>query len=318
MSLETKIPKITLLETVLKEVLACPQCRGTLTRDLHREALRCAACAAEFPLVEGIPVFTRGSLGLQEDERRFRDKAAQEQLSQKGQNLRAVAGRHHCIPVMEKHARSFLNRFSKQDWILDIGTGYAWPWAETAGGPLILGIDLSLGNLLLAKQLLEESAPVLLLCADASRLPLRDGVISGVWSAQAFQHFPEPVFRNMQGELDRVLKPQFLLESHHLHPALLYRLLCKLRGRPLHLRGRCGPFETNRLSLSEWQARWAGFREGRSEISCGYSELFFHPEMGLRPRPYPVELERWLASHAPALAGVIARQGILHVETAFS
>jgi len=307
-----------LLETALREVLACPECRGALARGPGGETVRCAGCAAEFPLVEGIPVFTRGSPGPQEDERSFRDNLAREELRRGTRDLRAVAGLHHCIPAMQKHAGSFRNRFSTQDWILDIGTGYAWPWTGTAGAAMVIGIDLSLGNLRLAKRLLGESDPVLLLCADAGRLPLRDGVVSGVWSAQAFQLLPEPVFQKMQGELDRVLKPRFLLEAHHLHPAPLYRLLCRLRGKRLHLRGRCGPFETNRLSLSEWRSRWASFRKGRIEMSYGYSELFFHPEMGLRPRPYPVALERWLASHAPALAGIIARQGILRVETARS
>ena len=307
-----------LLETALREVLACPECRGTLARGPRGETLRCTACAAEFPLVEGIPVFTRGSPGPQEDERLFRDRLAQEELRGGTQNLRAVAGEHHCIPVMGKYAASFRSRFSTRDWILDIGTGYAWPWAGTPGGPPVIGIDLSLGNLLLAKRLLGKSDPVLLLCADASRLPLRGGMISGVWSVQAFQLFPELVFRKMQEELDRVLKPRFLLESHHLHPAPLYRILYRLRGKRLHLRGRCGPFETNRLTLYEWRSRWASFRKGTLEITGGYSELFFHPEMGLRPRPYPVGLERWLASRVPALAGTIARQGILRVETAHS
>ena len=218
--------------------------------------------------------------------------------------------------MMGRHAGSFRNRFSGQDWILDIGTGYSWPWQEAAGGPPVIGIDLSLGNLLLAKRLLGQSSPVLLLCADASRLPLRDEVISGVWSAQAFQLFPDPVFSKMQRELDRVLKARFLLESHHLHPSPMYHALYRMRGKRLHVRGRCGPFETCRLTLPEWSGRWSSFRNGKVRITGGYSELFFHPEMGIRPRPYPMRLEQWLASRVPALAGIIARQGILRVETA--
>ena len=310
--------RLELLKNALQEILACPECRSRLDLNPTGESLRCIGCASEFPMVEGIPNFMRRSSGPQEEEKRFRNAAANDQLRRGTQDLLGVAGRHHCLSVMAAHTRSFRKQFSMNKWLLDIGTGYAWPWMDDSEGAPILAIDISMGNLLLAKRLLGESSSVVLLCADAARLPLADGTISGVWSAQTFQHFPEPTFRQAQGELDRVLKEVFLLEFHHLHPAPLYRILCRLRGRQLHLKGRCGPFETNRFSLFEWRARWAGFREGQPEISCAYSELFFHPEMGLRPRPYPVGLERWIVSHVPALAGMIARQGVLRVETALS
>ncbi len=305
---------MSLLETALKGILACPECRGQLALVPTGKSLRCGGCAAETPLVEGIPVFTRGDPGPQEEEKRFRDAAAKNQLGLPGPDLLETAGRHHCLPVMAAHARSFRKRFSERDWILDIGTGYAWPWREVTEAPWVIGIDFSLGNLLLAKRLLEGSDTVLLLCADAARLPLAAGTMAGAWSAQAFQHFPDPIFRQAQKELDRVLRKDFLLEFHHLHPALLYRVLCKLRGKPLHRRGRCGPFETNRLSLAEWRSRWSSFRQERSKVSCGYSELFFHPELGMRPHPYPLGLERMLTARVPALAGMIARQGVLRVE----
>ena len=300
------------------EVLACPKCRGRFVTGSSGESLSCVGCAAEFPITEGIPDFTQRGSHPQEEERRFRDEAAQKQMNQAAQDLLQAAGRHHCLPAMEERARSFRRRFSNQEWLLDIGTGYAWPWRQDLEGASVIAIDLSMGNLLLAKRLLGESRSVLLLCADAARLPLANGAISGVWSTQAFQHFPEPTFRQTQRELDRVLGPEFKMEFHHLHPAALYQGLWKLCGKRLHLRGRSGPFETNRLSLAEWRSRWASFRDGRFQISCGYSELFFHPELGFRPRPYPLRLERLLTSRVPVLAGVIARQGVLRVEADLS
>ena len=303
-----------LLEKALKEFLACPVCRSRLEWGPERRSLRCSGCAAETQLVEGIPVFAQGSPGPQEEEKRFRDDAAQKQLRLDSQDLLAVVGRHHCLPVMRERAQSFRGRFSSQEWILDVGTGYAWPWKGTADGPPVVGIDFSLGNLLLARKLLGQADSVLLLCADAARLPIADGTVSGVWSAQAFQHFPDPTFRQAQEELDRVLKKEFRLEFHHLNPALLVRVLCRMRGKRLHRRGRCGPFETYRLSLSEWRSRWASFRKGQLEISTGYSELFFHPELGVEPWVYPAGLERLLVSRIPALAGNIARQGVLRIE----
>ena len=307
-------PAATALERALQELLACPECRGELARD--SETLRCAACSARFPLVEGIPVFTGEKAGSQqEEERSFRDDAAGKELRRTPRELMETAGLHHCLPVMGEHARRFRGRFSKREWILDVGAGYAWPWAGMGDGAGVIGLDFSLGNLRLARRLAGEREDLLLICADASRLPLKEGVISGLWSAQAFQHFPEPVFEKARRELDRVFKKEFRMELHHLHPAPLYRLLYRLRGKHLHRKGRAGPFETCRLTPAEWKSKWSSLRGGRLEIRSGYSELFFHPELGLRPRPYAAGLEQWIASRLPALAGLIARQGVLRVET---
>ena len=55
----------------------CPRCKGPLTRDA--EAYRCAACAAEYPIVLGIPdfrVFPDPWLGYEEDRVKARRVAA--------------------------------------------------------------------------------------------------------------------------------------------------------------------------------------------------------------------------------------------------
>ncbi len=47
----------------LMDILACPVCKGTLTLTVTREdgaeildgALRCAACAVDYPISDGIP-----------------------------------------------------------------------------------------------------------------------------------------------------------------------------------------------------------------------------------------------------------------------
>lgn len=307
-----------LLELALEQVLACPACQGRLALETSGEFLHCDGCGSQTPLVEGIPVFSPAGLGPEDpqaEEIRFRDRLAKEELSRATPDLLEGVGKHHCVSVMKTYAHRFRNRFSANDWLLDIGTGYAWPWKSAGPGPLIVGIDLSLGNLLLAKKLLGRSPhPVLLVCANASRLPLADRSFSGLWSVQAFQLFPEPVFQRVQAELDRVLRKEFRMELHHLHPAPFYRLLYRLRGKRLHRRGRAGPFETNRLLPEEWIRRWDSFRGGRFKVSTGYSELFFHPELGVRPRPYPSGLERFLCLRAPAFASLFARQGCLRFE----
>ncbi len=197
--------------------------------------------------------------------------------------------------------------------MLDVGIGYGWHWyrQENPEGRKIVGLDLSLGNLLLAQKILGRDDPVLLICADASRLPLRDASLSGAWSVQTVQHFPEAVFDAFHREIDRVLQPRCIMDVYNLNPALMYRLAYRLLGRRLHGRGRIGAMELNRFPVSQWMARWRGFRPGRVEIRQGYSELFFHPEFYCKPKNYPVRLEQKIAAGLPGLASLFARQGQL-------
>ena len=306
-----------LLDAALKGVLACPRCHGQLAKDSTARGLRCLGCQAGTVLVDGIPVFTGDQRGLQVEEKAFRDRAASQVQGRGAVDLLNIVSRHHCVPLMGGYARKFRGRFSAWEWLLDIGTGYAWHWKDApVSGARVIGIDMSLGNLLLARRLFGESSRcALLICADASRLPLAKGSIAGVWSVQAFQHFPEETFQQAQQELDRVLQKDFRMEFHHLNPALCYRLLYRLQGRRMPLKGRSGPFVTNRLSASEWEGRWNSFRGGQFDMFHGYSELFFHPELWIRPRPYPLGFERFLTRYALRVSSSFARQVILRLET---
>lgn len=257
-----------------------------------------------------------GSEVDQAEEKAFRNRTAQEELQRGTGDLLKVVGQHHALSPMREYAQAFRRSFREKAWLLDVGTGYAWPWKDAGEGPAVVGIDFSMGNLLLAKRLLgDRRGRVFLICADASRLPFAEGSFDGVWSVQAFQHFPAPIFQRARTELERVLKKRFMMEFHHLHPAFLYRILSRFKGKRLHRRGRCGPFETQRLFLSEWLEKWKTFRGGRFKTTTSYSELFFHPELRFRPRVYPVRLERFLSRCAPFLAALFARQGCLRFKS---
>lgn len=303
------------LRRVVEEVLCCPRCRGKLALEANGRTMPCQGCAAAYPIHEGIPVLLPDGPVVQERERRFRDALAAEQAAQDGQAVLEVVGRHHCVPVMRRHAARFRARFTPDTWVLDVGIGYGWHWTRPGEGARILGIDFSLGNLTLARRLLgEDREDVVLVCADAEALPLRDHTMTGLWSVQAFQHFPQEVLRAVLHELERVLKAACVIEVYNLHPAALHRTLSRLLGKRLHGRGPLGEMELNRLAVREWVEVWRTFRGGRSQIHAGYSELFFHPDLRLRPRRYPTRLEAALAGYAPALASLIARQAQLRIE----
>jgi ubiquinone/menaquinone biosynthesis C-methylase UbiE len=174
---------------------------------------------------------------------------------------------------------------------------------------------MSLGNLLIAKKIIGDNNDVLLVCADAARLPLKDASISGLWSVQTIQHFPDAVFDCFEREMTRILDSTFIIEIYNLNPALLYRLIYSLLCKQLHIRGRIGAMELNRLSVKEWMNKFGKFRSGPVKTSHGYSELFFHPDFHLRPTTYPLKLEKWITARLPGIASLIARQGQIRMES---
>jgi hypothetical protein len=305
---------VSLLQAI-EEVLACPVCKGKLVLTDEGASLGCTSCQAAYPVLDGIPMLLPPDLLAQEEERRYRDAVAEKFLRSDRLQLLEEVGRHHSIAVMLKKSREFLQKFQPHDWILDLGIGWGWHWDRDDLNVKILGVDMSSRNLILAKHLLGNNDQVVLVCADGALLPVRDRTISGAWSVQVFQHFPPQVLDRVQTELARVLKEDvFAMEIYNLNPPLIHKLIYRLLGRKIHLRGKLGEMVLNRFSAREWREIWQNFRRGNVEISHSYSELFFHPEFRLQPQCYPMKLEHWLARRLPGLAAVFARQVQVRLE----
>ena len=171
-------------------------------------------------------------------------------------------------------------------------------------------------GLRLARTLLgRQGRRVVLVCADASSLPIRDRCLAGVWSVQAFQHFPEEVLIGVQAELDRVLQERFVAQMIQSHAPWCYTILYRLARRRFHREGKVGALLVANRSARAWEALWRGFRGGRCRLQMGFSELFFHPELRLRwAHRYPVRLEQVLTRRAPRLAALVARQVEVRLE----
>lgn len=304
-----------LRSVVFTEILACPRCEGTLGAD--SDTLRCDGCRAVYPIDDGIPILLLEGTTGQESERVYRDRLASRDGAGDDAALLEIVGRHHCRDIMARRAAQFAGRFSSHEWILDLGIGWGWQWRSRCQRPLVLGVDMSLGNLRLARRLLGGGRDdVVLVCADATALPLRRHSVAGAWSVQVLQHMPPAVLSRTVAELDRVLAPVCRIEASNLNPGMLQRALYRASGRRLHRRGRVGEMELSRRSPSEWRAVWSGFRPGHTRLTVGYSELFFHPDLWVRPRRYPVRLERTVAAVAPVFAGLFARQVDVTIESA--
>lgn len=294
------------LESAVRSVLACPRCGGSLQLSGPDTQAVCQQCSAVWPIEDGILHFMDKGMPAQEAECRLRENVMKSHGRQRAEILEVV-GKHHCMSVMSARARQFRSSFHSDKWVLDIGSGTGWYWSGTVGAGLIL-TDFSRESLRVSRHLLADADRAVFLWADAQKLPLRKNVISGLWSIQVFQHFPAAVLENVQAELDRVLRDEFLIEVYNLNPAPFHRAIYRLFGKQLHCRGRLGEMELNRLSAEEWSAVWRQFRRGAWPITSGYSELFFHPDFHLWPRWYPTRLEQALITHAPGLAGLFARQ----------
>lgn len=136
----------------------------------------------------------------------------------------------------------------------------------------------------------------------------------GVWSVQVLQHLPREILDRVLVELRRTLRPNFGAEVYNLNPDLLNLFACRVLGRALYRRGEMGPFHLDLLAGEEWRARLALLVSGEADrLQIGYSELFFHPRLRIRPPRYPLALER-LFLRIPGIARLIARQ--VHVSVA--
>jgi len=302
------------LERALEEILCCPACRGRLRWDDSGAGVQCLGCRSIYPLHEdGILILSKQQDQAQREEQAFRDRMAEECASRDTAALLDLVARHHCREIMRARARRFHALLGKGDWLLDVGIRFGWHWLEVDGASTILGIDISLGNLRLASRLLERRADVALVLADAAALPLRDRCIAGLWSVQTFQHLPAPVLASALAEMDRVLRDEFRIEVYNLNPSLGHRIgegLRRMLGR-----GR-RQFSMNWLSAAQWEQAWRRVRGGTAAVERGYSELFFHPEAGCRPRDYPVRLEQLALKYVPGLPVLVARQSHLHLRPA--
>lgn|GEM_PF-778367 len=305
-----------LLSEAVEQILACPICKGSLNLKDIGNQLTCKCCQRSFPVHNGIPIFLNDKNLIQNDEKLFRDNLASKYINSEKFDLIRFAGEHHCIPVMKCLANSFRARLLSESWMLDVGIGYGWHWSDMVDTKArILGIDMSLGNLLIAKKILGADSNVLLICADAFELPICNDAIFAVWSVQTLQHFPNAVFDRFLDEMNRILKHNFRAEFYNLHPAALYRGLYGIFGKHLHRTGFTGNMELQRLSESEWIGKWKPFRPGQIRICAGYSELFFHPDFHIRPDPYPVKMEQFITEHLPGLSSLIARQNVICIES---
>ncbi|MBM4133121.1 MAG: methyltransferase domain-containing protein [Nitrospira sp.] len=292
-----------------EQVLACPDCHGRLSAETFPESLVCRSCRRTFPIQDGVLDCAGGEPIAQAGEIQGRDALAGACVGKPKQEVLNLIARHHCPPVMKARLAEFLAPFSHDDWILDMGVGYGWHWETHRDGPFVVGIDLSLASLRVAHFLVGGVHPRLILVrADAKRLPIRARAVAGVWSVQMLQHVPQASRAAVVAEVDRIVRDGGAVEIWNLNPAMILRGLYWFLRKNFVRHGLVGAMELHRLSSEEWRGVWAGFRPGLAQWTSLYSELFFHPDLHLTPRRYPLWLEQMIERYVPGVASGLARQ----------
>lgn len=179
----------------ITKYLVCPGCKSEVTFSDESSELICNQCSNKYPVHDGIFHLISGNNSDQAEEITVRDNVAEKYIAASKNAKLVEISRHHCIPVMEERARLFREKCNANGIILDIGGGWGWHWINTTG-PMVIIIDFSLQNLRIAKSLLNKKANVQLVWADAANLPVKNSIISGIWSIQTTQHFPEAVMNS--------------------------------------------------------------------------------------------------------------------------
>lgn len=197
----------------------CPACRGALSD--AGEALGCAACGRDYPVVAGLP-----DLRLESD--RYLDLDAE----------RAKAGRLHAIEPTtdlmglahayyamtddpddrrerflahiagaEARGEAMAARLPAGGRLLEVGCGTGGLLvAASRAGMTIGGVDIAARWLVAARRrLADHGLSVPLVAADAARLPWPDGAFDAVVADSVLEHLDDPA--SALREWARVLRP---------------------------------------------------------------------------------------------------------------
>lgn len=189
----------------LRAILRCPDCRGGL--DDRADALRCPACARDFPLADGVPDLVGAT-----DTVNLEELATQDHVSE--------------LYEEERYRRPYSREFHRQNLlrmvrmvrlegrVLDAGcgNGFFFDAARGMAGPSaqLVGLDLSQRMLELAR----KHHPTLVR-GDATRLPFADGAFDTVLARSLLHHLPDPDAGAR--EIARVLRPGgelIVLDTH--------------------------------------------------------------------------------------------------------
>ena len=218
-------------------LLACPGCRGDLA--LQGARLRCQKCSHEYEIQKGIPLLAR--LGSNEqwnvaiDALTSVDYQEEFQRPNIGQRYRQRYEKRwwkrRTTQREIQRIGQLLSSQSRCSRLLDIPCGggrVSVPLA--AATDLLLQADISLGQVLMARQVMALEGKIAWFTASAFTIPLKDGAVDGAVCNRLTHHLPcEAEVERLIQELVRV-STKFIILSYYDHNSLK-SLSRRLRGK---------------------------------------------------------------------------------------
>lgn len=217
----------------LLPLLTCPECRGELTP--RGAGLTCQTCSGSYEVADGIPLLARAGSselwGVAADSRT--SAAYQEQFldSSIGERYRQRYERRwtkRCVTRREiSRIEQLLASQPRCRRLLDIPCGggrVSGPLAKATD--LLLQADLSLSQVLTARQTMGSRGNIAWLTASAFLIPLKEGTVDGILCNRLTHHLATVEQERLIGELLRVSK-SFVILSYYDYDSF------KSRGRRL-------------------------------------------------------------------------------------
>jgi uncharacterized protein YbaR (Trm112 family)/SAM-dependent methyltransferase len=234
--------------TSLLPLLACPECRGDLIR--QEAGLTCQGCSRNYEVADGIPLLAQaGSTelwGVESDtqtsaayQKSFLEASIGEQYQQRYERRWTK----RCTTVREiARIEQLLVSQPRCQRLLDIPCGggrVSGPLVKTTD--LLLQADISLSQVLTARQTMGSQGNFAWLTASAFMIPLKEGVVDGILCNRLAHHLSGAEQERLIGELLRVSK-RFVIISYYDHDSF------KSRGR--RLRGKSPGYTLRRTDLN--------------------------------------------------------------------
>ena len=191
----------------------CPRCRGAVTA--RADAYSCAPCAADYPIVSGIPDFRTAPdpwISMQDD----REKGLRLERETIGHTFEAMVRAYWAMTPgtpaasaerFTEHVQSAESR--AREWlrltggaqrggtgtgqstptVLDLGCGTAELAAAAGNDVRVVGVDIAFRWLVVARRRLTERGIVpLLVCCNSEALPFRDATFAQARSLGMLEH----------------------------------------------------------------------------------------------------------------------------------
>jgi SAM-dependent methyltransferase/uncharacterized protein YbaR (Trm112 family) len=234
------------------EIICCPRCRGDLVQ-AGEERLRCLGCAAEYPVVEGVPVLLAGGEdevsrtvssfyeGAWKQTWRKSEPAQPAQPAQQAEQAQPAKLAHddssdygirYVRTTEYRFLAEFQGRGGRKRFFLDAACG-AFPRRDFGKEYTYhVCLDFTLEGLLAARRLMGERA--LCVCGSLLRVPLKDGVFDGILASHCVYHIDKDLQGTAVRELLRTLAPGGKLVVFYANPDnVSSRLLKRPAGWPL-------------------------------------------------------------------------------------